>query len=176
MFKIVYYARLFTELILATFIILPFIKKSAVASLLTAIFLLSVNYSIANTNAAIDLEAVMKQMRFEYTQAIKAPTASVFNQRMLEFKRQLAIAQQFEFSKPRQLKATEGLGKVEAAIDKLNLPVTAASLAVEKSKLEVIDDLRRQYHDKKPSLWERFFELFFGPNEEKEPLILLDNN
>ncbi len=158
------------------FILPPLIKKLGFTSLVAAIFLMSASHSGAKIKSGIDLEAVMKQMRFEYIQAVKAPTASVFNRRMWEFKRQLDIAQQFEFTKQRREKATEGLNKVASVINKLNLPVSAANLKAAKKSIEFIDDLRRQYHDKKPSLWERFFELFFGPNKENEALILLDDS
>lgn len=128
----------------------------------------------AQTRAGIDLEAVMKQMRFEYTQALKSETSQAFNQHITEFKRQLKIARQFPFTDERVEKATRGLKEVTTIVEQLQLPIQSSALEAAKRSLYSIDDLRKKYHDKKPSLWERFYEMLFGIDENNPPLILLD--
>ncbi|EPJ47279.1 MAG: hypothetical protein OFPII_14130 [Osedax symbiont Rs1] len=115
----------------------------------------------------------MKQMRFEYSQAMKTDSALKFNQHIRDFKLQLKIAQQFPHSIERQKKALEGLEKVALAVTKVALPVSSDNLAQAKLDLHIIDDLRRQYHDKKVSLWQRFYEMFFGVDESNQEIILL---
>jgi len=128
----------------------------------------------AQTKDGIDLEAVMKQMRFEYNQAMKSDSTAVFNKHLNEFKKQLGIAQQFPFNEQRIEKATQGLDKVARVVNQLNEPATLDELNNAKQQLAVIDDLKKEYHDKKPSLWERFYEIIFGADENNPPLILLD--
>jgi len=138
--------------------------------LLCVIFCLQ---ALAQTKDGIDLEAVMKQMRFEYIQAMKSESTERFSQHLKNFKQQLVIAQQFPFNEQRVEKATQGLNKVLSVVNQLKLPITADELQEAKRALHIIDDLRDEYHDKKPSLWERFYEMFFGPDEKNPPLILL---
>jgi len=128
----------------------------------------------AQTKNGIDLEAVMKQMRFEYNQTMKSDSTAVFNKHLNEFKKQLGIAQQFPFNEQRIEKATQGLDKVAKVVNQLNKPSTLDELNKAKQQLAVIDNLKEEYHDKKPSLWERFYEIIFGADENNPPLILLD--
>jgi soluble cytochrome b562 len=128
----------------------------------------------AQTKNGIDLEAVMKQMRFEYNKTMKSDSTAVFNKHLNEFKKQLGIAQQFPFNEQRIEKATQGLDKVAKVVNQLNKPTTLDELNKAKQQLAVIDDLKEEYHDKKPSLWERFYEMIFGADENNPPLILLD--
>lgn len=140
------------------------------------LFILSIVISAninAKTKGGIDLEAVMKQMRFEYTQAMKTDSAEKFTAHIIAFNKQLELAKQYPHSKERLQKATEGLNKVAIIINAVTLPVTKNSLDQVKKDLYVIDDLRNEYHDKKPSLWQRFYEIFFGVSEGSEPLILI---
>ncbi len=144
--------------------------SSAIFMLLAMVFS---TLTVAQTKNGIDLEAVMKQMRFEYSQAMKTDSALKFNQHIRDFKLQLKIAQQFPHSIERQKKALEGLEKVALAVTKVALPVSSDNLAQAKLDLHIIDDLRRQYHDKKVSLWQRFYEMFFGVDESNQEIILL---
>jgi len=130
--------------------------------------------SYALTVDGIDLTATMKQMRFEYTQAMKTDSVDVFNRHIQQFKHQLTIAQEFKFTKERELKAAEGLNKVAAVLNSIPAIISEQNLVATKEQLAVIEQLRDQYHDKKPSLWERFLELIFGEDENNEKLILLD--
>jgi soluble cytochrome b562 len=141
------------------------------------LFILSIALSPpinAKTKGGIDLEAVMKQMRFEYTQAMKTDSAEKFTAHIIAFNKQLKLAKQYPHSKERLQKATEGLDKVAFAINAVALPVAQNNLKQVKKELYIIDDLRNQYHDKKPSLWQRFYEMFFGVSEGNEPIILLE--
>lgn len=142
-----------------------------------AIFILLFSFTPvlqAQTKAGIDLEAVMKQMRFEYTQAMKSETTEKFNRHLQAFKHQLKIAQKFPFSKQRIEKATQGLNKVAAVAAKVKSLTSIQQLLPAKKTLYLIDDLRKEYHDKKPSLWQRFYEIFFGADENSPKLILLE--
>ena len=130
--------------------------------------------SYALTVDGIDLTATMKQMRFEYGQAMKTDSVDVFNRHITQFKQQLSIAQQFKFTKERELKAAEGLNRVASVINSIPAIISEQNLAVTKEQLAEIELLRDQYHDKKPSLWQRFLELIFGEDENNEKLILLD--
>lgn len=128
----------------------------------------------AQTKAGIDLEAVMKQMRFEYNQAMKSETTENFNRHLVAFKGQLEIAQKFPFSKQRLEKATQGLNKVALVAHDVQPLTDIRQLKTAKQNLNLIDDLRKEYHDKKPSLWQRFYEMFFGADENSPKLILLE--
>ncbi|MEH6445615.1 MAG: cytochrome b562, partial [Oceanospirillaceae bacterium] len=144
-------------------------------TLLIVIFVAS--YAVigtAKTVDGIDLEAVMKQMRFEFNQAMKTDSAATMTLHIQAFKQQLSKAKQFPFSKERIEKATEGLGKVTNKIEQITLPITAQSLDQSKQLLAAIDDIKEQYHDKKVSLWDRFYEQLFGENEDNAKLILLE--
>ncbi|EPJ50221.1 MAG: hypothetical protein OFPI_20460 [Osedax symbiont Rs2] len=140
--------------------------KLAVLLLLLGVTLYS-SIATAQIKGGIDLEAVMKQMRFEYTQAMKTGSAEKFNQHILEFKKQLKIAAGFPYNKERKVKALEGLDKVTVALNAVKLPIDAENLAQSKQALYVIDDLRNDYHDKKPSLWQRFIALIFAGDESQ---------
>ena len=116
----------------------------------------------AKAKDGIDLQAVMKQMRFEYTQAMKTDSVEIFNQHILAFKTQLSIAKKFPHTVERLQKATEGLNKVSAVVDALPLPASLDTLQEVKESLYVIDDLRDEYHDKKTKFMATFFfEMFF---------------
>ncbi len=56
--------------------------SSAIFMLLAMVFS---TLAVAQTKNGIDLEAVMKQMRFEYSQAMKTDSALKFNQHIREF-------------------------------------------------------------------------------------------
>ena len=151
-------------------------KQPTIWPLWTAILMILFSSMLnAKEKDGIDLQAVMKQMRFEYTQAMKTDSVEIFNQHILAFKTQLSIAKKFPHTVERLQKATEGLNKVSAVVDALPLPASLDTLQEVKESLYVIDDLRDEYHDKKPSLWQRFFEMFFGLEEGNEALVLLDN-
>ena len=142
------------------------IAKLAVLLLVVTAGLYS-SIATAQIKGGIDLEAVMKQMRFEYTQAMKTDSTEKFNQHITEFKKQLKIAGTFPFNKERKVKALEGLDKVTVALNAVQLPVNAENLAQSKQALYVIDDLRNDYHDKKPSLWQRFIALIFAGDDSQ---------
>jgi len=150
------------------FAILQF--KSAARRVVLSLLVIAGLYSsivTAQIKGGIDLEAVMKQMRFEYTQAMKTDSPEKFNQHILLFKKQLKIAGTFPFNKERKIKALEGLDKVAVALNTVQLPVNAENLAQSKQALYVIDDLRKDYHDKKPSLWQRFYALIFAGDDSQ---------
>ncbi|MFT5706761.1 MAG: soluble cytochrome b562 [Oceanospirillaceae bacterium] len=128
----------------------------------------------AKTVDGIDLEAVMKQMRFEYNQALKTDSPETMTLHIQAFKHQLSKAKRFPFSKERLEKAKEGLEKVTNKIEQITLPITAQSIDQSKELLAAIDDIKEQYHDKKVSLWDRFYEKLFGEDENNQKLILLD--
>lgn len=121
-----------------------------------------------------DLVAIMKQMRFEYNQAIKAESGEVMAKHLNAFKAQLAKAKAYPHHKDRKEKAIEGLNKVAQVIASIELPIENSEIESAKKKLAEIDQIKEQYHDKKVSLWERFYERIFGENEKNEKLILLD--
>lgn len=127
------------------------------ASLLFCTLLFSQS-SIAQISGGIDLEATMKQMRFEYKQLMKTRSIDKFNQHLSLFKEKLAVAQTFPFTKARKEKALEGLGKVAKLVDSILVPTNQEMLLVEQQKLRVIDQLREQYHDKKEKgIWQIMF-------------------
>ena len=116
----------------------------------------------------IDLRVTMKQMRFEYNQAMKTESIDTFNLHLIQFKQQLAIANKFKFPDEKRDKAEEGLNKVTTLIDSLFLPITAENLSKTKERLSIIDELRDQYHDKKPSVWQHLWQMVFGEEIAEE--------
>ena len=117
----------------------------------------------------------MKQMRFEYSRAMKTDSEKVMTTHLRAFKVQLNEAKSFPFNKQRREKALAGLNKVALIIDGISLPVKATELDGVREQLAKIDKIKEKYHDKKVSLWERFYEQLFGENEENEKLRLLED-
>lgn len=135
--------------------------------------LLPINFASANDKT--DLESIMKQMRFEYNRAMKTDSAKVMTTHLQAFNVQLKKAKDFPHNKQRREKALEGLNKVTQIIDSISLPVTANELEGVRKQLSEIDKIKEQYHDKKVSLWERFYEQLFGANKENETLELIED-
>ncbi len=148
--------------------------KRAFRTALTLLLLLTLATNAAFAVDKTDLESIMKQMRFEYTRALKTDSEQVLTTHIEAFKAQLKLAKNYPHNKERREKALEGLNKVSAVIDSITLPVAANELTAVRQTLAKIDDIKEQYHDKKVSLWERFYERLFGENEDNEKLILIE--
>ncbi|MGB1236691.1 MAG: cytochrome b562 [Pseudomonadales bacterium] len=122
---------------------------------LSLLFCLSAH---AQISGGINLEAVMKQMRFEYKQALKTNSAEKFEQYIINFKRELAQAKRFPFTDKRRAKAQEGLNKVSDVLQQLPQIENSADLARAKELLAALEQLQTQYHDKKPkTFWQKLF-------------------
>ena len=141
---------------------------------LAMLVLILLPISLSNANDKTDLESIMKQMRFEYSRAMKTDSEAVMTTHLQAFKVQLNEAKSFPHNKQRREKALEGLNKVAKIVDNISLPIKASELESVREQLAMIDKIKEQYHDKKVSLWERFYEQLFGENDENEKLKLLE--
>lgn len=152
-------------------------KSNSQAKKLLGISICLMMLSITSIDAQtdVDLSPIMKQMRFEYNRAMKAESGALMSDHIKAFKQQLNKAQNYPFNKQRIDKATEGLSKVAAIIDSIQLPIDDNAVEATKKKLSQIDQIKEQYHDKKVSLWDRFYEQIFGPDDNNEKLILIDD-
>ncbi|MCE2571988.1 cytochrome b562 [Motilimonas eburnea] len=112
----------------------------------------------ASFASQIDLEATMKKMKFEVSQAYKAQDMATFSNHIDSFSQLVSDAKRYSFPAERKEVSLEGLNKVEQAVDLIQQDIAAGELDKAKQHLKTIDDLRKEYHKKnKPSVWQKFF-------------------
>ncbi|MCE2594867.1 hypothetical protein K6Y31_08575 [Motilimonas cestriensis] len=113
---------------------------------------------LALANSSIDLEATMKKMKFEISQAYKTESKDEFKSHITSFSQLLQQAKAYSFPPERKDVSMEGLNKVSAVVEKITLEMDDKPLPELKAHLRDIDDLRKEYHKKnKPSIWENLF-------------------
>ncbi|MFO6422582.1 cytochrome b562 [Motilimonas sp. KMU-193] len=112
----------------------------------------------ASFASQVDLEATMKKMKFEVSQAYKAQDLATFTAHIDSFSELVATAKRYPFPSERKTVSLEGLDKVEQAVSLIKQEIAAGELENAKQHLKTIDDLRKEYHKKdKPSVWQKFF-------------------
>lgn len=112
----------------------------------------------ASFASQVDLQATMKKMKFEVSQAYKAQDMDTFSAHIDSFAQLVAEAKRYSFPAERKEVSLQGLNKVEQAVVLIQQEIAAGELDNAKQHLKTIDDLRKEYHKKdKPSVWQKFF-------------------
>lgn len=112
----------------------------------------------ASFASQVDLQATMKKMKFEVSQAYKAQDMATFSAHIDSFAQLVAEAKRYSFPAERKEVSLQGLNKVEQAVVLIQQEIAAGELDNAKQHLKTIDDLRKEYHKKdKPSVWQKFF-------------------
>lgn len=108
--------------------------------------------------SAVDLEKTMKDMGFQFKQAIQSETS----QQLLPHLEQLITltvqAKQASFPEDKAQQFQAGLTKVEAALVAAKDAATQDDFAAAQQHLRQVDALRQEYHKlRKVSIWQLLF-------------------
>ncbi|WP_104401541.1 cytochrome b562 [Vibrio penaeicida] len=124
--------------------------KSAII-LLTSLFAFS---AVAKS----DLSANMKQMKLAFNQAAEASSVEEMRAPIEEFEKLVLQSANASFPPEREELFQSGFSKLTDAVDRLESKLDDDDLKGAKTILREIDDLRKEYHDKKkPSIWSTLF-------------------
>ncbi len=106
----------------------------------------------------IDMEATMKKMALAYKSAVQAESLQEVKAQMVTLDALVEKSKRAQFAAEKKGTYLEGLNKLSDAIDEVNVRVEAQQLEQAKESLKQINDLRKEYHDKRnPSIWQRLF-------------------
>ncbi|MDX3774943.1 cytochrome b562 [Chromatiaceae bacterium AAb-1] len=105
-----------------------------------------------------DLEAVMKNMGFQFKQAADATTANEVLPYLYELTQLTQQATQAHFPEEKAVIYREGLDLVLAELQAAEQAAATDDMAQVKIHLRQIDDLRKKYHkERRSSIWKLLF-------------------
>lgn len=108
--------------------------------------------------AKVDVEKTMKDMAFQYKQAKDANDSATMLPALLELSRLAEIALQGDYQPEQAADFRHGLEQVLMALQRATDAARNQDMAEAKSQLHQVDQLRKQYHDKrKVSIWQLLF-------------------
>ena len=116
--------------------------------------------SLAAFSAAAksDLSANMKQMKLAFNQAAEASSVEEMRAPIEEFEKLVLQSANANFPPEREELFQSGFSKLKDAVYRLESKLDNDDLNGAKTILREIDDLRKEYHDKKkPSIWSTLF-------------------
>ena len=116
--------------------------------------------SLAAFSAAAksDLSANMKQMKLAFNQAAEASSVEEMRAPIEEFEKLVLQSANANFPPEREELFQSGFSKLKDAVYRLESKLDNDDLDGAKTILREIDDLRKEYHDKKkPSIWSTLF-------------------
>ncbi len=122
--------------------------------LLTALLLVTATSVWAD---GFDLKAVMKQMRAEFKQVASAGSVDEMKAPLARLDSLVNQAKQGDYPADKQAVYLEGFNKLTVALDEVEQYVDAGEFDKAKQSLRRIDDLRKEYHDKRDSLFGKLF-------------------
>lgn len=105
-----------------------------------------------------DLEAVMKNMGFQFKQAVSATTAAEARPHLTELAVLTRQATQANFPEDKAAVYNEGLDKLMVEVLAAKQAADSDNLVQLKVHLQQIDELRKQYHkERRSSIWKLLF-------------------
>ena len=108
--------------------------------------------------AKSDLSANMKQMKLAFNQAAEASSVEEMRAPIEEFEKLVLQSANANFPPEREELFQSGFSKLKDAVYRLESKLDNDDLNGAKTILREIDDLRKEYHDKKkPSIWSTLF-------------------
>ncbi len=96
--------------------------------------------------ADVDLRQVMREMRAEFSQAVRAQTVQEMQIPVTKLTELVNKAQQGQYSPRRHDVYQEGFVKLATVLDRLNDELDSGQLEQAKLSLREIDQLRMEYH------------------------------
>lgn len=109
-------------------------------------------------SAAVDLEQTMKNMGFQFKQAIEATDSATLLPVLDELIAQTEQAQQATFAADKAEQFREGLAKVLTELGAAKAAAQQDDIASAQQHLRQVDALRKQYHkQRKVSIWQLLF-------------------
>ena len=109
-------------------------------------------------SAAVDLEQTMKNMGFQFKQAIEATDSATLLPVLDELIAQTEQAQQATFAADKAEQFREGLAKVLTELSAAKAAAQQDDIASAQQHLRQVDALRKQYHkQRKVSIWQLLF-------------------
>ncbi|BDU40369.1 cytochrome b562 [Vibrio nigripulchritudo] len=108
--------------------------------------------------AKTDLSANMKQMKLAFNQAAEATTIEGMRTPIEEFEQLVILSANGSYPPEREELYQSGFSKLTNAVERIETKLDEGDLDGAKTILREIDDLRKEYHDKKkPSIWSTLF-------------------
>ena len=109
-------------------------------------------------SAAVDLEQTMKNMGFQFKQAIEATDGTTLLPLLNELIAQPEQAQQATFAADKAEQFRDGLAKVLTELGAAKVAAQQDDIASAQQHLRQVDALRKQYHkQRKVSIWQLLF-------------------
>lgn len=114
--------------------------------------------SLVAAESKVDLEKTMKEMAFQYKQAIDATNLKQIAPHIESLKLLTSTALTAEFAEDKAVQFKQGLEKVLQQLTAAEQAVLVQDLATAKQHLKTVDTLRKQYHkQRKVSIWQLLF-------------------
>ncbi|MDX5406555.1 MAG: cytochrome b562 [Chromatiaceae bacterium] len=108
--------------------------------------------------AAVDVEKTMKNMGFEFKQAIDSSDSATLVTHLNELIRLTQQAQQGAFPADKAEQFQQGLTEVLAELEKAQQAAVEGNLQQARQHLRQVDSLRKDYHKlRKVSFWQLLF-------------------
>lgn len=108
--------------------------------------------------AAVDVEKTMKNMGFEFKQAIESSDSAKLAEHLNELIRLTQQAQQASFPADKAEQFQQGLTEVLAELEKAQHAANEGDLPQAQQHLRQVDTLRKHYHKlRKVSFWQLLF-------------------
>ncbi|MEO3678495.1 cytochrome b562 [Rheinheimera fenheensis] len=109
-------------------------------------------------HAAVDVEKTMKNMGFEFKQAIESTDSATLVTHLNELIRLTQQAQQASFPADKADQFQQGLTEVLAELEKAQHAASEGDLQQAQQHLRQVDTLRKHYHKlRKVSFWQLLF-------------------
>lgn len=94
-----------------------------------------------------ELEQPMKNIGFNYKQAVKADDAVTMEKHIKEMKAQLDVAKEKNMPAAKKEKFLEGMNKVQSELDASLAALQAGDQEKARAHLAKVNDLKKEYHD-----------------------------
>lgn len=105
-----------------------------------------------------DVEATMKQMGFNFKQAMQATDVATMQAKVQTLLELTASVQAYQFTPEKQQVFQQGLDKVAAQLTLVQEALAEQNLDKAKQLLSEVDALKKQYHkERTPSFWQLIF-------------------
>ncbi|MBD1557195.1 cytochrome b562 family protein [Vibrio sp. S9_S30] len=122
-----------------------------------AMILLTFLFAFSAT-AKSDLSSNMKQMKLAFNQAAEASSVEEMRTPIEEFEKLVLQSANGSFPPEREALFQSGFSKLTDVVERIESKLDDDDLEGAKTILREIDDLRKEYHDKKkPSIWSTLF-------------------
>lgn len=113
---------------------------------------------LTNAESNVDLKANMKEMKLEFRQAAQAQDVASMQAAVNQLLALVENSKMGVYAPEKNDLYQEGFDKLTVALSKVSAELDQGNLEAAKDALVVVDELRKEYHEKKKSsVWGKLF-------------------